>query len=70
MLGDGVHLRQQCGSVISFNKLAAYLNTTFSAMTTRQKGNTYYRDYSLTLEAKEQYQREYGFDGTEFLSAG
>ena len=39
-------------------------------MTTRQKGNTYYRDYSLTQEAKEQYQREYGFDGTEFLSAG
>jgi hypothetical protein len=39
-------------------------------MTTRQKGNTYYRDYSLTLEAKEQYQREYGYDGSEFLSAG
>ena len=51
-------------------ELAAYLNTTFAAMTTRQKGNTYYRDYSLTLEAKEQYQREYGYDGSEFLSAG
>jgi sugar phosphate isomerase/epimerase len=36
-------------------------------MTTRQKGNTYYKDYSLTLEAKEQYAREYGYDGIEFL---
>ena len=51
-------------------ELATYLGTTFAAMTTRQKGNTYYRDYSLTQEAKEQYQREYGFDGSEFLSAG
>jgi P4 family phage/plasmid primase-like protien len=51
-------------------ELAAYLKTTFVAMTTRQKGNTYYRDYSLTQEAKEQYQRDYGCDGTEFLSAG
>ena len=51
-------------------ELAAYLDTTFSAMTTRQKGNTYYRDYSLTLEAKEQYRKEYGYDGSEFLSAG
>lgn len=51
-------------------ELAAYLGTTFAAMTTRQKGNTYYRDYTLTQESKVQYQREYGFDGTEFLSAG
>ena len=37
-------------------------------MTSRQKGNTYYRDYSLTLEAKEQFAREYGYDdGTDFL---
>ena len=51
-------------------ELATYLGTTFAAMTTRQKGNTYYREYSLTQEAKDQYQREYGYDGMEFLSAG
>ena len=51
-------------------ELATYLGTTYADMTTRQKGNTYYRDYSLTLETKEQYPREYGYDGTEFLSAG
>lgn len=49
-------------------ELADYLGTTFPDMTTRQKGNTYYRDYSLTLEAKEQFAREYGYDdGTDFL---
>ena len=47
--------------------LAAHLDTTYAEMTTRQKGNTYYREYSLTPEAKEQYAREYGYDGTEFL---
>ena len=66
----GVLLDFQRSHVPESKELAAYLDTTFAAMTTRQKGNTYYRDYSLTQEAKEQYQREYGFDGTEFLSAG
>ena len=51
--------------------LADYLGSSFSGsfsdMTTRQKGNTYYKEYSLTLEAKEQYAREYGYDGIEFL---
>ena len=51
-------------------ELAAHLGTTYTDMTTRQKGNTYYRDYSLTPETKEQYPREYGYDGTEFLYAG
>ena len=50
--------------------LAAHLDTTYAEMTTRQKGNTYYREYSLTPEAKEQYAREYGYDGTEFLQSG
>ena len=49
-------------------ELADYLGTTFTDMASRQKGNTYYRDYSLTLEAKEQFAREYGYDdGTDFL---
>ena len=47
--------------------LAAHLGSTYADMTTRQKGNTYYKDYALTLEAKEQFSREYGYDGAEFL---
>ena len=47
--------------------LADYLGGTYADMTTRQKGNTYYKEYSLTLEAKEQYSKEYGYDGIEFL---
>ena len=49
------------------DELADYLGTTYADMTTRQKGNTYYRDFTLTLETKEHYSREYGFDTTEFL---
>ena len=48
-------------------ELVEHLGSSFSDMTTRQKGNTYYKEYSLTLEAKEQYTREYGYDGIEFL---
>ena len=51
-------------------ELARHLGGGYAEMTTRQKGNTYYKDYTLTLEAKEQYAREYGYDGTEFLTSG
>jgi len=47
--------------------LAGYLGATFADITTRQKGNTYYKDYGLTPEAKEQFSKEYGYDGNEFL---
>lgn len=48
--------------------LADYLDTTYPEMTTRQKGNTYYKDFSLCQEAKEQYVKEYGYDeSTDFL---
>ena len=47
--------------------LAEHLGSTYADMTTRQKGNTYYREYSLTFEAQEQYTKEYGYDGIEFL---
>ena len=47
-------------------ELAAYLGTTYDEMTTRQKGNTFYKKYTLSLEAKEQYQRVYGYDSTDF----
>ena len=48
--------------------LAEFYGTTVADMTTRRNGNTYYKKLSLTLESKQQYQREYGYDGTEFLS--
>ena len=35
------------------DELAAYLATTFADMTTRRNGNTFYKDYTLTNEAKE-----------------
>lgn len=44
------------------NNLAAYLDTTFSEMTTLRSGYRYYRDFGLTLAAKEQYRREYDVD--------
>ena len=47
-------------------ELARHLGSAYADVTTRAKGNTYYKDYSLTLAAKEQYQREYGYDGTDF----
>lgn len=48
--------------------MAEFYGTTVADMTTRRNGNTYYKKLSLTPEAKEQYQREYGNDGTDFLS--
>jgi len=47
--------------------IASHLGADYSTITTRQNGNTYYKDYSLTSEAKEQFSREYGYDGTVFL---
>lgn len=49
------------------DELARHLGHSHAELTTRQKGNTYYREYGLTLEAKQQFTREYGYDGTEFL---
>jgi putative DNA primase/helicase len=43
-------------------ELADYLGTTFPEMRTRLNGNTYYRNLTLTYEAKEQYSREYGYE--------
>lgn len=47
--------------------LAGYLGGSFADVTTRQKGNTFYRDYTLTQEAKDLFSKEYGYDGTDFL---
>ncbi len=47
--------------------LAAHLGSTYAEMTTRMRGNSYYREYTLTPEAKEQYESVYGRDGAEPL---
>ena len=52
----------------SENKLAGYLGGTFADVTTRQKGNTYYKDFTITEETKELYAKEYGYEETEFLA--
>ena len=49
-------------------ELAAHLGRAYAEIITRHKGNTYYKDYGITLEAKAQYTREYGYDGTDFLT--
>lgn len=54
--------------------LASHLDSTFEEMTKRSGGNTYYKDYTLTYEAKTQYAKVYGYDNMhngedDFLSA-
>ena len=48
--------------------LAEYCGMSAADMTTRRNGNTFYKNLSLTQEAKVQYQREYGYDDTTFFS--
>ena len=52
----------------SSEQLAGYLGGTFADVTTRQKGNTYYKDFTITEETKELYAKEYGYEETEFLA--
>lgn len=48
--------------------LADHLDTTFADMSVKRNNGTYYRNYTLTLEAKEQYAQAYGYEGAEFLA--
>jgi P4 family phage/plasmid primase-like protien len=48
--------------------LADHLDTTFEEMSVKRNNGTYYRNYTLTMETKQQYAQVYGYDGTEFLS--
>ena len=43
--------------------LAGMLGSTFKDMTIHTDKGTCYRDLTLTLDTKKQYQREYGYDG-------
>ena len=49
-------------------QLAAHIGGTFADITTRQKGNTYYKDLTITQETKELYAKEYGYEETDFLA--
>lgn len=49
-------------------QLAGYLGGMFADVTTRQKGNTYYKNFTITEETKELYAKEYGYEETEFLA--
>jgi phage/plasmid-associated DNA primase len=48
--------------------LAAHLVCTFKEMTVHTNKGTYYKNLTLTIEAKEQYKKAYGYDSTEFLA--
>jgi P4 family phage/plasmid primase-like protien len=48
--------------------LSAHLGKPFKDISVHTNRGTYYRNHTLTLEAKEQYSRVYGYDSTEFLS--
>lgn len=49
------------------NELAAHLGTTFDEMTIHRNNGTFYMNITLTLDTKKQYQKEYGYDSTEFF---
>ncbi len=44
------------------NTLAEYLNADYSDITVRRKDGIYYRSYTLTKSAKDEYSNIYGFD--------
>ena len=48
-------------------ELSAYLGSTFADLTVVRNGYKYYKDYGLTLEAKEMYVSAYGYDDSEPL---
>ncbi len=48
--------------------LADHLDTTFADMSVKRNNGTYYRNYTLTPGAKEQYAQAYGYEGAEFLA--
>lgn len=46
------------------DEICSILNGSFSDVTTKRNGYTYYTDYTLTLEAKKNYSGAYGYDST------
>ncbi len=52
------------------DELSRYLNTPYADLVTRRgKGGNFYRDYTLTEDAKETYKKAYGYDSFGFLAS-
>ena len=49
-------------------ELAEHLGSTYAEITTRQKGNTYYKNLTITEETKQQYEYVYGIEPLMFLA--
>ena len=49
-------------------KLAEHLTTTFEDMIVKRSSGTFYKAYTLTDEAKQEYRSAYGYEETNFLS--
>lgn len=50
-------------------EISRYLNTPYNDLITRRgKGGNFYRKYTLTADAKETYQRAYGYDDIALLA--
>ena len=49
-------------------ELAAHLGCAYPEIVAHTKKGNFYRDITLTAEAKEEYRRAYGYDATEFLA--
>lgn len=47
--------------------IAGHLGQNHSELVIHNRNGNFYRDYTLTAEAKEQYRRAYGYDADEFL---
>ncbi len=49
-------------------ELAEHLGSTYAEITTRQKGNTYYKNLTITDETKQLYENVYGTEPLMFLA--
>ena len=47
--------------------LSAHLSSSFKEITVHTNRGTFYKELTLSLEAKEHYRKAYGYDSTEFL---
>ena len=49
------------------NELAEHLGTTVEEMTVHRNNGSFYKDITLKLDSKELYNKEYGYDSSDFL---
>ena len=48
--------------------LSAHLGGTYKELTVHSNKGTFYKDYTLSLETREQYRRVYGYETADFLA--